>query len=294
MKELLHIAGRCDGVRCDMAMLILPEVFEKTWGRCALPFWPIATSVAREKFPGFLFMAEVYWDMEWTLQQQGFDYAYDKRLYDRLRDGDAKAVREHFYAGTDYQDKLARFLENHDEPRIANTLEQKNHEAAAIITFLSPGLRFFHQGQFEGRKKHISPHLVRAPQEPPDMALLAFYNKLLVIMKEPVFRNGRWQLLTCVPAWEGNGTWNSFLAFSWEEAGGMRALVTVNYASNAGQCFVRLPFSGMDGKSVCFSDLVSDSLYERDGDDLLSRGLFLDMPEWGYHIFEVSVSAAAP
>jgi glycosidase len=165
LNELLRISDQCDGVRCDMAMLVLPEVFERTWGRRAQPFWQIATTAVREKVPGFCFMAEVYWDMEWTMQQQGFDYAYDKRLYDRLCEGHAKAVREHFFAGTDYQDKLARFLENHDEPRAAATFDQKNHEAAAIITFLSPGLRFFHQGQFEGRKKRISPHLVRAPQE---------------------------------------------------------------------------------------------------------------------------------
>ncbi len=107
-------------------------------------------------------MAEVYWDLEWTMQQQGFDYAYDKRLYDRLREGHARPVREHFHAGLDYQDKLARFLENHDEPRAAATFSPDVHEAAAVITFLSPGLRFFHQGQFEGRKKRISPHLVRA------------------------------------------------------------------------------------------------------------------------------------
>ena len=116
MKELLRIADQCDGVRCDMAMLILPEVFERTWGRRAQPFWPIATKTVREKFPDFLFMAEVYWDMEWTLQQQGFDYAYDKRLYDRLREGNAKAVREHFYAEPDYQNKLAgslKIMTNH-------------------------------------------------------------------------------------------------------------------------------------------------------------------------------------
>lgn len=115
--ELLGIAARCDGVRCDMAMLVLPEVFERTWVRRAAPFWPAATRRVRERVPGFLFMAEVYWDLEWTLQQQGFDYAYDKRLYDRLREGHARPVREHLHAGLDYQDKLARFLENHDEPR---------------------------------------------------------------------------------------------------------------------------------------------------------------------------------
>ena len=35
------------------------------------------------------FMVEVYWDLEWTLQK-GFDYAYDKRVYDCLREGHAR------------------------------------------------------------------------------------------------------------------------------------------------------------------------------------------------------------
>ncbi len=96
--ELMRIAGQCDGVRCDMAMLVLPDVFERTWGISSQPFWPKATQRVREHAPGFCFMAEVYWDLEWTLQQQGFDYTYDKRLYDRLRDGYARPVREHFWA----------------------------------------------------------------------------------------------------------------------------------------------------------------------------------------------------
>ena len=160
---LVKIAGQCDGVRCDMAMLVLPDVFERTWGLRAEPFWPRATARVREQAPGFCFMAEVYWDLEWTLQQQGFDYTYDKRLYDRLREGHARPIREHFHADLDYQNKMARFLENHDEPRAAATFPPGAHEAAAVITFLSPGLRFFHQGQFEGRRKRISPHLVRGP-----------------------------------------------------------------------------------------------------------------------------------
>src|SRR6185503_4608391 len=101
------------------AMLVLPDVFERTWGRRAEVFWPRATRQVRERATDFCFMAEVYWDLEWTLQQQGFDYAYDKRLYDRRHEGHAHPVREHFHAGLDYQDKLARFLENHDEPRAA-------------------------------------------------------------------------------------------------------------------------------------------------------------------------------
>ena len=165
-------------------------------------------------------MAEVYWDLEWTLQQQGFDYAYDKRLYDRLREQHARPVREHFHAGLDYQNKLARFLENHDEPRAASTFPPEVHQAAAVITFLSPGLRFFHQGQFDGRKKRISPHLDRAPDEPVDPAIRQFYDNLLTIMRQPVVRDGQWQLLECAPAWDGNWTNDCFVAFGWQGADG--------------------------------------------------------------------------
>ena len=119
--ELLRIAGQADGVRCDMAMLVLPEVFERTWGMRPWPFWPEAIERVRARNPEFVFLAEVYWDLEWELQQQGFDYTYDKRLYDRLREGQARPVRDHFRADAAFQGRSARFLENHDEPRAAAT-----------------------------------------------------------------------------------------------------------------------------------------------------------------------------
>ena len=131
-------------------------------GASGEPFWPRATAVASTKGPGFLFLAEVYWDLEWALQQQGFDYAYDKRLYDRLELGEARPVREHFLAGLDYQDRLARFLENHDEPRAAAMFPFEVHRAAAVLTFLTPGLRFFHQGQREGKGPDPGPPRARA------------------------------------------------------------------------------------------------------------------------------------
>ena len=288
--ELVRIAGQCDGVRCDMAMLVLPEVFERTWGQPAPLFWPTATQRVRERVPGFLFMAEVYWDLEWTLQQQGFDYAYDKRLYDRLREGHARPVREHCHAGLDYQNKLARFLENHDEPRAAATFSLEVHQAAAVITFLCPGLRFFHQGQFEGRKKRISPHLVRGPQEPIDAQLKQFYDRLLAVLHRPVVRDGQWQLLECTPGWEGNWTHDCFLVFAWQGpgAGDERLVVAVNYAPNQSQCHVRLPFAELAGKQWQLQDQLSTARYAWNGDDLQGRGLFLNSAPWEARVFLVS------
>ncbi len=289
--ELVKISGQCDGVRCDMAMLVLPEVFERTWGKRAPLFWPKATQQVRERTPGFTFMAEVYWDLEWTLQQQGFDYAYDKRLYDRLREHHARPVREHFHAGLDYQDRLARFLENHDEPRAAATFSPEVHQAAAVISFLSPGLRFFHQGQFEGRRMRISPHLGRGPSESADQKLLDFYERLLAVLRQPAFRDGQWQLLECTPGWEGNWTHDGLIVFGWQGLHGERHLVTVNYAPNQSQCHVRLPFTNLGGKVWRLQDQLTSLAYDWNGDDLQTRGFFLDMAPWQACIFEIAETA---
>jgi hypothetical protein len=293
--ELLAIARRCDGVRCDMAMLVLPEVFERTWGRRAPLFWPDATRRVRAASPGFCFMAEVYWDLEWTLQQQGFDYAYDKRLYDRLRERHARPVREHFRAGLDYQDRLARFLENHDEPRAAAVFPPRVHRAAAAVSFLSPGLRFFHQGEFEGRIRRISPHLGRAPDEPVDASLRDFYDRLLAVLREPAFRTGTWRLLDPVPAWSGNPTCDDFVPFAWEETDGARFVVVVNYSDHRSQCRLKLPFPDLAGRAWRLHDRLSPDRWDRDGHDLAAAGLYLDMEPWQAAVYALGpVPSATP
>ncbi|QDU27148.1 maltodextrin glucosidase [Anatilimnocola aggregata] len=283
--ELRKIGRQCDGLRCDMAMLVLPDIFEKTWGLPMQPFWPQAIPQVRELVPGFCFMAEVYWDREWELQQQGFDYTYDKRLYDRLRDRHARPVREHFWAGLDYQNKLARFLENHDEPRAAATFPPGVHEAAAVITYLSPGLRFFHQGQFEGRLKRISPHLGRAPEEPKNEQLAAFYDRLLAALHDDSVRNGDWQLVECDSAWEQNETQDNFVVFAWQHSSGERRVVAVNYSDQQSQCLAHLPFGDLAGQGWQLRDCLSEDLYHWNGDDLVHSGLYLDMRPWQAAIY---------
>jgi hypothetical protein len=241
----------------------------------------------RQTVPGFTFMAEVYWDREWELQQQGFDYAYDKRLYDRLREGHARPVREHFWAGLDYQDKLARFLENHDEPRAAATFPFDEHRAAAVITFFSPGLRFFHQGEFEGRRKRISPHLGRAPDEPVDQALAEFYQRLLNTLQSPVFCDGEWQLVECTPGWEGNPTHDHFVVFSWQREGEEPRLVAVNYSGTQSQCHARLSFANITSGKWQLRDHLSDDIFPWQGEDLARDGLYLDMRPWQAAVYEL-------
>lgn len=287
-KELLRISGLCDGVSCDMAMLVLPEVYEKTWGRKAKSFWPEAIKAVRSTSPDFCFLAEVYWNLEWTLQQQGFDYTYDKRLYDRLLDGCVRDIREHLNAHITFQNKLARFLENHSETRAAASFfDLGNHQAAAVITYLSPGMRFFHQGQLEGKIKRISPHLIRGPMEPINEELQSFYNSLLTVLKKPAVREGKWSLLECKPAWEGNETWDSFIVYSWQGVGDDRMVVVVNYRPYSSQCYLPLPFTNQTGGQWRLKDTMSEASYQRDGNDLRLSGLYLDLQPWQYHAFEV-------
>lgn len=286
--ELRRIAGQCDAVRCDMAMLVLPEVFQRTWGISTEPFWPRATSEVRKVARDFVFMAEVYWDLEWTLQHQGFDFTYDKRLYDRLEHGSARPVREHLYAGLDFQDHLARFLENHDEPRAAATFPPERHRAAAVLTFLAPGLRFLHQGQREGKRVRIPMHLGRGPVEPVDEAIGAFYESLLACLRLPVYRDGQWQLLFATPAWDGNGSHDAFVAYSWSGTGDARHLVVANYADHHSQCLLPLPWPELTGSTWRLQDGLSSAVYDRDGTELTGRGLFLDLPPWGRHAFAIT------
>ena len=294
--ELGSIAERCDGVRCDMAMLLQPQIIQKTWGDRALPsdgsppkdnpFWPEAISAVKRRHQSFTFIAEVYWDMEWELQQVGFDYTYDKRLYDRLVEQQGQAVREHLMADPSFQDHSMRFLENHDEPRAAAAFPKPVHKAAAVVALLARGLRFIYEGQLEGRKVHPSMHVGRRPAEPVDEELRAFYGRLLECMKRPEVHEGQWRLETCRPAWDGNWTSNQFIVSSWQ-AGERRLLTVVNYGPSQGQCYVTLGMEGLRGRSFTLADLLSDVSYMREGNGLANEGLYLDVPAWGHSVFEL-------
>jgi hypothetical protein len=115
-----------------------------------------------------------------------------------------------------------------------------------------------------------------------------FYDPLLAVLRESAVRDGGWQLLDCAPAWDGNWTWDCFLAFAWQNAAGDRLLVTVNYAPNQSQCYVRLPFSDLANRRWRLHDLIGDATYDREGGELQERGLFLDEAPWQCHAFAMT------
>jgi hypothetical protein len=284
---LADIAGQSDGVRCDMAMLLLNPVFERTWGdragqRPATEYWPDVISGIKKAHPDFLFMAEAYWDLEWELQQQGFDYCYDKRLYDRLEHDSTENVRLHLCADIAYQEKLVRFIENHDEPRALSVFSPQKARAAAVTIATIPGAKLFHEGQFEGSKVRLPVFLGRRPEEPADPELPGFYQKLLKAATLEGMRNGTWQLCERT-GWTDNGSYQNLVAWCWRRSGEYH-LIVVNLSDSGAQGLVRLPWDELRGKSWQMTDLFSGQMFERSGAEMCHPGMYVDLPPWGYHL----------
>jgi len=289
--ELAGVAAQCDGVRCDMAMLVLKEVFASTWPQEPWEgedeFWPAAIEAVRRQSPGFVFAAEAYWGLEGRLIEQGFDYAYDKEFYDELLAGNAGAIRQRLAGGADRLRRGIRFIENHDEPRARAAFSADALRPAATLAALTPGLFLLHDGQAEGRRFRLPVQLGARPHESRDPGAESLYERILEATRRPEVRQGRWELLNPMPAWEGNPTWERYVAFRWGGEPGEELLCAANLSPNAGQCFIRLPAAVYQGETWVLRDLLSPNSYERSGDEMASRGLYLDMPAWGVHVFAV-------
>ena len=282
--ELLRISRQCDGVRCDMAMLVLNDVFAQTWAERvdllwrapAAQFWPDAIRRAP-----MTYLAEVYWDREYELQQQGFDYTYDKRLLDRLHHGNPSEARGHLHADPAYGMRLARFLENHDEARCAPTFGRRL-PAAAALTFTLPGLRFFFDGQFAGAELRAPVQLGRWPDDPDRPDLRDFYARLLSAINRPLFHDGTWSLLDVRGA--GDPTFTDLIACAWRHGTDM-AIVAANITDHAAQGLVSvgdLP----PGDAFELRDQLSDRSWRWTRANLDS-GLYVRLESGAAHVFRV-------
>ena len=286
---LLDVGGQCDGLRCDMAMLMTNEVFARTWGERAGPapdddYWPALIGRVKRTFPDLVFIAEAYWDMEWTLQQQGFDFCYDKRLYDRLVHDPAASVRGHLQADAGYQERLIRFIENHDEPRAAATFAPAQARAVAVVMSTLQGARLYHDGQLEGLRTRIPVFLDRGPDEPHDADLRSFYERLLRAVADSDLASGDWRLCDCA-GWPDNQSFEELVCWCWRSAQS-RHLVVVNLSSSAAQARVRLPWDDLGARAWELSDRLSGQTFERDGDELSGQGLYVALDPWASHFLE--------
>lgn len=289
VETVSNIVAQCDGVRCDMAMLLLNQIFERTWGgragqRPPTEYWDDVIPAVKRAHPGVCFIAEAYWDQEWELQQHGFDFCYDKRLYDRLEHENAESVRLHLCADLAYQRKLLRFLENHDEPRAAAAFSFAKEQATAVTVATLPGARLFHEGQFEGRRVRLPVFLGRRPAEPVNNALQTFYDKLLAAINAPIFRDGEWQLCER-SGWPDNQSCQNLVAWSWVKDDDRR-LIAVNLSGSALQARVKVPWDEVRGESWHLCDPLSGASYDRDGHDMAASGLYIELQAWSYCFFQ--------
>jgi hypothetical protein len=230
-----------------------------------------------------LFLAEAYWDLEWALQQQGFTYCYDKRLYDRILQGPAEAVRLHLLADDDYQHRLLRFVENHDEPRAASEFGSSRSPVAAVTALTQTGARLVHNGQLQGATVHLPVFLGRYPVEPTDQALLDFYRSFLGALTDPTFRLGRWQLCER-SGWPGDDRYQNLVTWCWD--GDTRWLIVVNLSDTTSAGMVRTQWDDLKGQQCRLTDPTQNTAFVRAGDDLV-EGLFVELDAWRWHLFRI-------
>jgi hypothetical protein len=337
---LQSIATRCDGVRCDMAMLVLSDVFAGTWKHFpprdatrntqhatrithedSAEFWSSAIPAVKSSHPDFLFLAEAYWGLEGRLQDLGFDYTYDKTLYDKLVGRDAPGTQSHLLGlPPGALASGAHFLENHDEPRIASLLSPAEHRAAALLILALPGLRFLHEGQLSGARTKLPVQLLRRPceisnlkseiqplpsqisnpkseiQRPPFQIsnpkseiqpppLDPLYDQLLTILPATAVGDGLAELLRPRAAWAENPTFQKMIVIQWQKDAPDFDLAVVNLAPHRSQCYAPPTLSNLSAHNWSMKDLLGAEQYERDGDDLQAQGLYLDLPPYGAQLF---------
>ena len=290
---LRSVAQRCDGLRCDMAMLVLNDVFARTWE--AFPaegpapqteFWADALTAVRSQQPGFLMLAEAYWGLEERLLNLGFDFTYDKGLYDALATHAPDRVATHLAEQSDATLlRSAHFLENHDEPRAASRWAAAEHRAAALLIMGLPGLRLLHEGQLTGARVRVPVHLRRRPVESPDPVITAIYQHLLGALNGSAVGCGEGRRLEARAAWDGNPTHRNFVLVLWRNDRGEFDLVVVNLAPYRSQCFAPLAIPRLDRQDWLLTDLLGDQRHRRSGPDLAKRGLYLDVAGHAAQLF---------
>ncbi len=292
---LRSLAGHCDGVRCDMAMLVINDVFERTWRRVlhgewprpAREFWPAATRAV----PGLIYVAEVYWDLEGVLLDQGFTYAYDKRLLDALHAPDAAPRVRHLLAGGKPEGtRLARFIENHDEPRSAAAFTGRLPATSALVATL-PGMRFLFDGQQDGRRIRSPVQLARWPDEPVDVRVRAMYDAVLAFASQELLHAGEWRLLDVGPA--GDDTFPAIVAYRWRTPAAL-AVVVVNLGRSAAQANIAVSADLPAGIGFDFADAFTGASYFWPRERLESTGLYVRLEAGSAHLFSVAVSFQPP
>ncbi len=288
MADLRTIASHCDGVRCDMAMLQLRDIFGGIWGRFlanapmpATEFWADVHS----SLPGLILLAEAYWGTGSRLLDLGFSFVYDKEFYDAVRDMRVEEVRNRLAAPVELQSHFARFLENHDEPRSMDVFGSKRLPSVGTLMGTVPGMRFYYQGELEGCEPHL-PITLRAPAKlSPDEFCLELYGKILRVSNDDAFHHGKWRLLPISP--EHDTTSANIITYEWRSEKSWR-VAAVNLAGDPSQGRIQLGESVLGDRNYIFYDELHNVRYPRKGEELRVSGLFVRLEGFQAHLFNVT------
>jgi hypothetical protein len=275
-----------------MAVLLLKNVFQRTWGPhlkgepCEREFWPYAIDLLRSTGSDCLLLAEAYWGKQKELLNHGFDYAYDKTLYDLMVGGEIQGLRDHLSVTAAAQERMIRFLENHDEPRALAAFGFDRIKSAMIIHATLPGMRFWHHGQFEGTRIRVPVQLGRAPLEPLDNDLKSFSEALLREVNHPVFHEGDWEMCSTY-GWQDNPSHINLLAWCWRRAEERRLVVT-NFSSSPAQGYVKLPPGWLpEREEFLCRDPLKQECFRRPSAEASRSGLYVGLGIGDFHFFRI-------
>jgi len=285
-EQLVQLTKYCDGVRCDMAMLLLNNVFNNTWMRPIdkfnikknkTEFWSDAIKKVKKHSPDFTLIAEVYWDLEPKLLDLGFDYVYCKYYLDSFINDDVFKIMDNLNKDFNYVKRSVVFLENHDEDRAVTALGKKIK--AAVVSFMTmPGMKLIYDGQLEGENIKYPIQLGRAEKAKVSKNLKDFYCKILEIVNGETYKNGNFNLLVPSMCCDGDESHKNILAWYWRYHN-KYTITIVNYSSKNSRCKIKLPTNNFPSK-VVLKDLLTKANMKISADKLAKEGFMIHLKEY--------------
>ena len=292
MKDnLMTVLSFADGVRCDVAGLLLNDVIEKNWKeeldywgykRPETEFWELALNEAKNKYKDVIFLAEVYDEKQIDLLTKlGFTYTYNKDLLEKLK-GDSNEVNAYIKSvKEEYWMHSANFVENHDENRaVYNMGSIEKAQAAGTIAITIGGMIFINHGQWNGYKNKLDVHLRRGYDEMENDEIKKYYKKLMRIVQDPAFTGEK---MTIIENIEGDKKYD-FVSYIREKEESYY-LIVVNYSNSFG-CS-KIPIFNLKGKGECsLREVIYDREYIRNADNIRNEGLIICLSPWESQIFK--------
>lgn len=246
MREGLEsLARHADGFRCDMAMLVNPETFLRSWGWCLSDeeknqiivnsFWQktipeIKKSIALESNRNIEFIAEAYWE-ENELGKY-FDFIYNHDLYEHIsesiKNGSIDQIKFDLYRFINNPDQAKHhwvvYTENHDERRAAEKMGEKFSKPAAVLSaMIRDSIFMVNQGQESGYQYRPPMQVSRYRSESENINMVRFYDELLSIRRSNLFQTGEIKIIN-----SENSDQNSILFEISKSDTKTRAIVAVN------------------------------------------------------------------